>query len=82
MFQVQKNTIMKRILQLSLLALFTFYFSFSFAQRDFSKVEIKAEKLTDNMYVLFGQGGNIGLLVGDEEAVLIDDQFAPLSALT
>lgn len=51
----------------------------AFAQRDFSKVEITSEKLTDNVYVLFGAGGNIGLLVGEDAAYLIDDQFGPLT---
>ena len=49
------------------------------AQDRFAKVEIKTEKLTDNMYVLFGAGGNIGVLVGEDGVIMIDDQFAPLS---
>jgi cyclase len=48
-------------------------------QTDYSKVEIKSEKLTDHLYVLYGAGGNSGLLIGDDGAVLIDDQFAPLA---
>jgi glyoxylase-like metal-dependent hydrolase (beta-lactamase superfamily II) len=62
------------------LFLFLLLFSFEgFAQSRFDKVEIKAEKLSDNMYVLFGSGGNIGVLVGDDGVLMIDDQFAPLS---
>ena len=38
------------------------------AQRDFSKVEITSEKLSDNIYVLFGSGGNIGLAIGEDNA--------------
>jgi cyclase len=49
------------------------------AQQDFSTVEIKATKLTDNTYMLEGAGGNLGLSVGDDAVFLIDDQFAPLS---
>ncbi len=49
------------------------------AQDRFAKVEIKPEKLTDNIYVLFGAGGNIGVLVGEDGVIMIDDQFAPLS---
>ncbi len=49
------------------------------AQDRFAKVEIKIEKLTDNIYVLFGAGGNIGVLVGEDGVIMIDDQFAPLS---
>lgn len=50
-----------------------------FAQRDFSKVEITSEKLTDNIYALFGSGGNIGLAIGEDAAYVIDDQFGPLT---
>jgi glyoxylase-like metal-dependent hydrolase (beta-lactamase superfamily II) len=47
--------------------------------RDFSQVEIKTDKLTDDLYMLTGAGGNIGVSVGPDGAMLIDDQFAPLS---
>ncbi len=49
------------------------------AQQDFSKVEIKAEKLSDTVYMLTGSGGNMGLSVGPDSVFLIDDQFAPLA---
>ena len=48
------------------------------AQQDFSKVEIKAEKLNDTTWMLTGAGGNIGLSVGEDAVFVIDDQFAPL----
>jgi glyoxylase-like metal-dependent hydrolase (beta-lactamase superfamily II) len=51
----------------------------AYAQRDFSKVEIKVEKLAPGVAVLFGAGGNIGLSYGEDGNILIDDQFAPLS---
>jgi cyclase len=35
----------------------------------------KVEKLADNVYCIYGNGGNIGLVVTDKYAVLIDDQF-------
>jgi cyclase len=47
--------------------------------QDFSKVEIKSEKLTEGLYVLFGSGGNIGAFAGTDGIFLIDDQYAPLS---
>jgi glyoxylase-like metal-dependent hydrolase (beta-lactamase superfamily II) len=47
--------------------------------QDFSKVEIKTEKVTEGLYVLFGSGGNIGLSVGKSGTFVIDDQFAPLT---
>jgi glyoxylase-like metal-dependent hydrolase (beta-lactamase superfamily II) len=49
------------------------------AQQDFSKVEIRTEKLADDVWVLYGAGGNIGLCSGPDGAMLVDDQFAPLS---
>ena len=48
-------------------------------QQDFSKVEIKAEKVAEGLYMLTGAGGNIGLSVGKSGSLLIDDQFAPLT---
>jgi cyclase len=48
-------------------------------QQDFSKVEIKPHQLAAGLYYLEGQGGNIGVSVGDDGVFLIDDQFAPLS---
>ncbi len=49
-------------------------------QQDFSKVQIKSTKVADNLYVLEGAGGNVALSVGKEGSVMIDDQYAPLSA--
>lgn len=51
----------------------------SFAQRDYSQVTIAAEQLSENVYVLFGAGGNMALITGEDQNYLIDDQFAPLS---
>jgi cyclase len=46
---------------------------------DFSKVEIKANKITDKFYTLEGQGGTIGILFGPDGVFMVDTQFAPLS---
>jgi hypothetical protein len=35
--------------------------------------------MSETIYMLEGSGGNIGLLTGKDGAVMIDDQFAPLS---
>jgi cyclase len=48
-------------------------------QPDFSKVEIKTTKVSNNFYTLEGQGGTIGVLVGPEGIFMVDSQFAPLS---
>ena len=50
------------------------------AQQDLSKVEIKAQQLAPGVAVLFGAGGNIGVSYGEDGTILIDDQFAPLTA--
>ena len=65
----------KYLFSISLILTFTTLF----AQRNWDAIEIKTEKVADNIYTLFGSGGNIGLAVGEEYAYLIDDQFAPLS---
>jgi len=43
------------------------------------KGPFKLVKLTNDVYVLYGRGGNIGLAVTSEGAVVIDDQFADLA---
>ncbi|HSU52511.1 MAG TPA: MBL fold metallo-hydrolase [Candidatus Dormibacteraeota bacterium] len=48
-------------------------------QQDFSKVEIKATKVSGSVYMLEGAGGNIGVCVGEDGIVIVDDQFAPLA---
>lgn len=50
----------------------------SFAQ-DFSKVEIKTIKVAGNIYMLQGAGGNIGVSVGPDGILIVDDQYAPLA---
>jgi cyclase len=45
---------------------------------DFSKVQIKVTKVSGNVYMLEGEGGNIAASVGEDEIVIVDDQFAPL----
>jgi cyclase len=47
--------------------------------RDFSDVEVTAHHVAGGVYYLEGSGGNIGLSVGEDGVVMIDDQFAPLT---
>jgi cyclase len=47
--------------------------------QDFSKVEIKVSKVSGNIYMLEGAGGNIAASVGEDGIVIVDDQFAPLA---
>ena len=49
------------------------------AQTDFSKVQMKATKVAGNVWMLEGAGGNIGVSVGDDGLLIVDDQFAPLA---
>ncbi len=42
---------------------------------DFKSAEIRTEKVTDGLYVLFGIGGNIGVSVGPQGVLIVDDQF-------
>ena len=51
----------------------------SHAQQDFSNVEIVAHHVAGSVYYLQGAGGNIGLSIGEDGVVLIDDQYAPLT---
>lgn len=50
------------------------------AQGNFDQVEIKTQILSPGVAVLFGAGGNIAISHGDDNTIMIDDQFAPLSA--
>ena len=47
--------------------------------QDFSKVEIKVTKVAGNVYMLEGSGGNIGVSVGPDGMLIVDDQYAPLA---
>lgn len=49
------------------------------AQQDFSSVEIIPHHVAGSVYYLEGRGGNIGLSIGEDGIVMIDDQFAPLT---
>lgn len=66
---------------LTILCVFTVsLFSFSrSAQAEENTVKIIPIKLTDQIYMLTGKGGNIGLCIGKDGTFLIDDQFAPLT---
>jgi glyoxylase-like metal-dependent hydrolase (beta-lactamase superfamily II) len=44
-----------------------------------NEVEITAVPVATQIYMLSGEGGNIGLFIGDDGTFLIDDQFAPLT---
>src|SRR5262249_3514165 len=49
------------------------------APQDFSKVEIKVSKVSGNVYLLEGNGGNIAASLGDDGVLIVDTEFAPLA---
>src|SRR5687767_8724034 len=44
-----------------------------------SHLDINTTKLTDNMYVIYGSGGNVIVSIGDDGIILVDDQYAPVT---
>ncbi|MGH7163677.1 MAG: MBL fold metallo-hydrolase [Planctomycetota bacterium] len=50
------------------------------AAQDPAAVELKSEKMGEGVWMITGQGGNIGVCAGKDGVLLIDDQFAPLTA--
>lgn len=51
----------------------------AFAQLQPPDTTIRTEQVTSGIYVLFGNGGNIGASVGPDGVFLIDDQYAILT---
>lgn len=49
------------------------------AQQDYANVKIKTTHVAGNVYMLEGRGGNIGVSVGEDGILIIDDQYAPLA---
>ena len=49
------------------------------SQNDFSKVEIKVQKVSGSVYMLVGAGGNIGASIGEDGIVIVDDEYLPLA---
>ena len=47
--------------------------------QNFDAVTIRTTSVGPGVYMLEGQGGNIGLAVGEEAVFVVDDQFAPLT---
>lgn len=45
----------------------------------FAEVQMKVTHVAGHVYLLEGAGGNIGVSVGDDGVLIVDDQFAPLA---
>jgi cyclase len=59
--------------------LLCFIFCSPVYSQNFDSVQVKSTKLTESIYMLEGAGGNIGVLIGNDGIIIIDDQFAPLT---
>ncbi|MDX1380534.1 MAG: MBL fold metallo-hydrolase [Xanthomonadales bacterium] len=51
----------------------------AWAQPDWDAVEVEATPVQGQVWLVEGAGGNIGVLAGEDGAVLVDDQYAPLT---
>ena len=49
------------------------------AAQNFDTVQVRAMRAGEGVYMLTGLGGNIGVSVGADGVILVDDQFAPLT---
>jgi len=81
-FTKRENTMTlstKSAAMITLLGLMWLLTPASHAQQDFSNVEIVAHHVAGSVYYLQGAGGNIGLSIGEDGVVMIDDQYAPLT---
>ncbi|MBI5772792.1 MAG: MBL fold metallo-hydrolase [Verrucomicrobia bacterium] len=52
----------------------------AFAQQNYASVEIKTTHVAGNVYMLEGSGGNIGVSVGPDGVLMVDNEFLPLAA--
>ena len=57
----------------------TFCLTLQLQAQDFDNIEIVTHHVKDNIYYLEGSGGNIGVIVGDDGVLIVDDQFGPLT---
>ena len=42
------------------------------------EAKIRIQKITDNLYLFFGLGGNIAVSIGDDGVLIVDDQIPSL----
>ena len=70
--------IKKNLFYFVLFTMLVFSKAIILSAQDFDSVEIKTIKITENIYMLQGRGGNIGVIVGKDGVLMIDDEFAPL----
>jgi len=68
---------MKMIKLLMTLIMSLFFFTLTLAQE--KEVVIKIDTLSKDVFMLTGQGGNIGIYIGERNVFMIDNQFERLS---
>jgi len=51
----------------------------AWGQQNFENTQMEIVDVSDDIYMLVGRGGNIGVSVGEDGVFLVDDQFAPLT---
>jgi glyoxylase-like metal-dependent hydrolase (beta-lactamase superfamily II) len=49
------------------------------AAQNWDEVEIEATRVSGNVWALKGAGGNLGVSIGEDGVLLVDDQYAPLT---
>ena len=52
----------------------------SFAFQDMADVKVEVVPVNENIYMLKGAGGNIGISVGEDGVFMIDDQYSQMSS--
>ncbi|MDA7559219.1 MBL fold metallo-hydrolase [Flavobacteriaceae bacterium] len=66
-------------MKFGLISLITYSLFWSIVFGQSQEVKITTIKLSDNVYMLRGSGGNIGISTGSNGVFIIDDQFAKLT---
>lgn len=75
-FQWEFKMARHKIISISLILFWLVYAQIAIGQ---DEVKIESIKVTDQIYMFTGSGGNLGLFIGQDGTFLIDDQFAPLT---
>ena len=52
----------------------------AFAQLNPATTQIRATEIRDGIYIFMGAGGNIGVSVGEDGVLIVDDQYAEMTA--
>jgi len=63
----------------SIVTISLFFFGIVACSQNMNDVTIKVTKLSENVYMFEGSGGNIGVSVGEDGVYLIDSQFGGLT---